>query len=86
MNPITTTGRIRTPPLSGTRALSEATRPNDALTVCTDLELLGTGWVPVRPGLARPPAPQDHDPKTAPRHPGLRYQRYAYRVILIPAL
>ena len=85
-NPITTTDPTCTPPPLGPRALSEATRPNDALTICTDLECLSTGRVPGRPGLARPPAPQDHDPKTAPRHPGLRYPRCACRVTLSPTL
>ena len=60
-NPITTIDRTGTPAASGHRARNEATRPDDALTICTDLEFPCAGRVLRRPGLARPPAPQDHD-------------------------
>ena len=48
---------------TGPYALNWATQPSDTLKDCDDLKCLGTGRVPGRPGLARPPAPQDHNPE-----------------------
>ena len=72
------------PSPSRPRALNEDTRTSNTLTICTDTELPGTGRVPGRPRLARPPAPQDHDPPNGTPTPGLRHPRYAYRVTLRP--
>ena len=38
-------------------------RASGALTICTELMSVGTWRVPGQPGLAKPPAPQDHDPE-----------------------
>ena len=42
---------------------NRTTPARDALIVCTDFRSLRTGRVPGQPGVARPPAPQDHNPE-----------------------
>ena len=52
----------RTPP-AGPYAPNRTTPRSGALPVCAELKSLSTRRVPGQPGLARPPAPQDHNPE-----------------------
>ena len=48
-------------PLTRPYVPNRSTSASNALTACTSSRSPRTGWVPGQPGLARPPAPQDHN-------------------------
>ena len=75
--------RARVPP-TGPYAANRSTPANNALTVYTGSTSLRTGRVPGQPGLARPPAPQDHM-KTIPQDPEHQHPKSAWRVTREPA-
>ena len=59
---ITLTAHAHSPP-PGPYAPNRTTPTSGARAVCANLRSLGTGRGPGQPGLARPPAPPDHNPE-----------------------
>ena len=74
------TAHAHSPP-AGPYTPNLTTPPRGELTACTNLESLNTGRVPGQPGLARPPALQDHNregetPRPRAPTPQIRLARY----------